>query len=44
MGIEAAQAAGMRVVALTTSFEAAHFEQLAAPPTSVCCDFEEYLR
>ena len=44
MGIEAAQAAGMRVVALTTSFEAAHFEQLAAPPTYVCGDFEEYLQ
>jgi HAD superfamily hydrolase (TIGR01509 family) len=44
MGIEAAQAAGMRVVALTTSFEAAHFEQLQPPPTHVCCDFEDYLR
>ena len=43
MGIEAAQAAGMRVVALTTSFQQAHFEQLAAPPTFVCCDFDEYL-
>ena len=28
MGIAAAQAAGMRVVALTTSFQASHFEQL----------------
>ena len=44
MGIEAAQAAGMRVVALTTSFQAAHFDQLGAPPTLVCCDFEEFLR
>jgi beta-phosphoglucomutase len=44
MGIEAAQAAGMRVVALTTSFQAAHFEQLDPPPTYVCCDFEEYLQ
>ena len=44
MGIEAAQAAGMRVVALTTSFQAAHFEQLDPPPTYVCGDFEEYLR
>jgi len=43
MGIEAAQAAGMRVVALTTSFQAAHFDQLAAPPTLVCCDFHEFL-
>ena len=44
MGIEAAQAAGMRVVALTTSFQASHFEQLESPPTCVCCDFEDYLR
>ena len=43
MGIEAAQAAGMRVVALTTSFQAPHFESLAAPPTLVCRDFEEFL-
>jgi HAD superfamily hydrolase (TIGR01509 family) len=43
MGIEAAHAAGMRVVALTTSFNAAHFDQLAAPPTMVCCDFDEFL-
>lgn len=43
MGIEAAQAAGMRVVALTTSFPAAHFEQLSPPPTFICCDFEAYL-
>ena len=44
MGIEAAQAAGMRVVALTTSFQAAHFEQLDPPPTYVCCDFDEFLQ
>jgi HAD superfamily hydrolase (TIGR01509 family) len=44
MGIEAAQAAGMRVVALTTSFQASHFEQLKPPPTRVCRDFEDYLR
>ena len=43
MGIEAAHAAGMRVVALTTSFEAAHLGQLDAPPAFVCCDFEEFL-
>jgi HAD superfamily hydrolase (TIGR01509 family) len=43
MGIEAAQAAGMRVVALTTSFPLAHFEQLDPPPTYVCGDFEDYL-
>jgi beta-phosphoglucomutase len=44
MGIEAAQAAGMRVVALTTSFQASHFEGLAQPPTHVCGDFDDYLR
>jgi len=44
MGIEAAQAAGMRVVALTTSFQAAHFEQLDPPPSYICCDFEAFLR
>ena len=44
MGIEAAQAAGMRVVALTTSFQAAHFDQLPVPPSLVCCDFNEFLR
>jgi beta-phosphoglucomutase len=43
MGIEAAQAAGMRVVALTTSFQASHFAQLAAPPTYICGDFEAFL-
>ena len=44
MGIAAAQAAGMRVVALTTSFQASHFEQLTPPPTYVCGDFDAYLR
>ncbi len=44
MGIEAAQAAGMPVVALTTSFQASHFEALHAPPTLICSDFEDYLR
>ena len=43
MGIEAAHAAGMRVVALTTSFSAAHFQQLPVPPAFVCADFGEYL-
>lgn len=43
MGIEAAHAAGMRVVALTTSFSADHFQQLPFPPTFVCADFAEYL-
>lgn len=44
MGIEAAQAAGMRVVALTTSFQASHFERLDPPPALVCGDFEAYLQ
>ena len=43
MGVEAAHAAGMRVVALTTSFQAAHFEQLEQPPSFTCCDFAEFL-
>jgi beta-phosphoglucomutase len=43
MGIAAAQAAGMPVVALTTSFQASHFAQLQPPPSSTCCDFEEFL-
>ena len=43
MGIAAAHAAGMRVVALTTSFQTSHFEQLQPPPWLTCCDFEEFL-
>ncbi len=43
MGIEAAQAAGMQVVALTTSFQASHFERLSPPPTFICSDFNDYL-
>ncbi len=43
MGVEAAHAAGMPVVALTTSFQAAHFEQLEQPPSFTCCDFDEFL-
>ena len=39
MGVVAAQAAGMRVVALTTSFAAAHFQSLQPPPDFVCGDF-----
>jgi beta-phosphoglucomutase len=44
MGIEAAHAAGMPVVALTTSFQAEHFAQLDRPPAFTCCDFDEFLR
>lgn len=43
IGIEAAQAAGMRVVALTTTFQSAQFALLDPPPTLVCCDFEAFL-
>lgn len=43
MGIEAAHAAGMPVVAITTSFQKPHFDALAQPPTFVCCDFDDYL-
>jgi HAD superfamily hydrolase (TIGR01509 family) len=43
MGIAAAQAAGMPVVALTTSFDAAHFAALEPPPTLTCRDFQEFL-
>lgn len=39
MGVVAAQAAGMPVVALTTSFAAAHFAALEPPPDFVCGDF-----
>lgn len=44
MGVEAAHAAGMRVVALTTSFGADHFASLDRPPTFICTDFDDYLR
>ncbi|OFW37953.1 MAG: hypothetical protein A3J29_04470 [Acidobacteria bacterium RIFCSPLOWO2_12_FULL_67_14b] len=43
MGIVAAQAAGMRVVALTTSFGEAHFLGLTPPPDFVCGDFAAFL-
>ena len=43
MGIVAAQAAGMGVVAIASSFSAAHFTALASPPDLVCRDFEALL-
>ena len=43
MGVEAAKAAGMLVVALTTSFNEAQFRALPEPPDVVCTDFEEIL-
>ena len=43
VGIVAAQAAGMGVVAIASSFSAAHFSALASPPDLVCRDFEALL-
>jgi beta-phosphoglucomutase-like phosphatase (HAD superfamily) len=43
MGITAAHAAGMRVVAIASSFSAAQFKALAEPPDLVCRDFDELL-
>jgi beta-phosphoglucomutase-like phosphatase (HAD superfamily) len=43
MGIEAARAAGMPVVAITTSFSAVHFASMAEAPDLACRDFEEFL-
>ena len=43
MGIAAARAAGMRVVAITSSFSAAQFDALADPPYFACRDFETLL-
>jgi beta-phosphoglucomutase len=42
MGVEAAKAAGMSVVALTTSFNEAQFRALPQPPDGVCADFEQF--
>lgn len=43
MGITAAHAAGMRVVALTTSFSAAALAALPDVPDLACRDFDEFL-
>ena len=43
MGIVAAKAAGMRVVAVTTSFSAMQFAAMDTPPDLVCGDFAEFL-
>jgi len=42
MGVEAAKAAGMSVVALTTSFTEEQFRALPQPPDEVCTDFEQF--
>jgi len=43
MGIVAAQAAGMRVVAIASSFSVEQFNALADPPDLACGDFDEFL-
>jgi HAD superfamily hydrolase (TIGR01509 family) len=43
MGITAARAAGMRVVALTTSFSSDHFDRLPERPDLACPDFADFL-
>lgn len=43
MGVQAAVTAGMRCVAVTTSFDAATFNAHAVPPTIVVRDFEDFL-
>ena len=43
VGIVAAQAAGMPVVALTTSFSESYFAGLQPPPTAACADFDAFL-
>lgn len=43
MGIVAARAAGMPVVAVTTSFSVAQFAALDEPPTVTCRNFAEFL-
>jgi len=43
MGIMAAQAAGMPVVAVTTSFTAEHFARLQPPSSATCLDFDDFL-
>lgn len=43
MGVVAAKAAGMRVVAVTTSFSAAQFDAMDTPPDLACGDFAEFL-
>lgn len=43
IGVQAARAAGMRVVALTSSFSEEQFRALAEPPDLACRDFESFL-
>ncbi len=43
MGVTAARAAGMRVVALATSFSIAQLEALPDPPDVACRDFDDFL-
>ncbi|MEW6323435.1 MAG: HAD family phosphatase [Acidobacteriota bacterium] len=43
IGVTAARAAGMRVVALTTSFAAEFFRAAPDPPDGICADFQAFL-
>lgn len=43
MGIAAAKTAGMRVVAITSSFSEGQFRALPEPPDAICADFEAFL-
>ncbi|MGE3372722.1 MAG: HAD family hydrolase [Vicinamibacteria bacterium] len=44
LGVTAARTAGMRVVAVTTSFSAADFARHGAPADEAVADYHEYLR
>jgi len=44
MGVEAGKAAGMVVVALTTSFSDDHFRSLPVAPDLLCADFDAFLK
>ena len=43
VGVAAARAAGMRCLALTSTFPAEAFRTAESPPNDVCADYEEYL-
>ncbi len=43
LGVTAARRAGMRCVAMSTTFEADVFLASAPPPDAICADFDEYL-
>ncbi len=43
VGVAAARAAGMRCLALTSTFPAEAFRTAGSPPNDVCADYEDYL-